>query len=78
MSKEYKSVEQFNQVSVGEQYKAVQLKAKTGSEWNSIIRNYYLIEEKNSVYLIEMQYFTEAAEGYGARMQAMLDTFKIN
>ncbi len=63
-------------VSVGN-YKGTLITAKGGSEWNSIVRNYYIIEDSTAIYTIETQYFLEAAEGYGARIQAMLDTFKI-
>lgn len=58
-------------------YKGTILTAQAGSEWNSIIRNYYIVENGTSIYVIEAQYFVEAAEGYGARIQAMLDTFKM-
>lgn len=58
-------------------YKGTILTAKAGSEWNSIIRNYYIIEKGTSMYTIETQYFVDAAEGFGVRIQAMLNTFKI-
>jgi hypothetical protein len=58
-------------------YKGTILTAQAGSEWNSIIRNYYIIENGTSIYVIEAQYFVEASEGYGARFEAMLNTFKM-
>lgn len=58
-------------------YKGTTITAQAGSEWNSIIRSYYIIEDGKSIYTIESQYFLEASEGFGARIHAMLDTFKI-
>lgn len=58
-------------------YTGTIITARAGSEWNSVIRNYYIIENGTSIYTLESQYFLEAAEGYGARIHAMLDTFKI-
>lgn len=58
-------------------YKGSIVTARSGSEWNSIIRNYYIIENGTGLYIIESQYFLEAAEGYGARIHAMLSTFEI-
>ncbi|MDF2513410.1 MAG: hypothetical protein K0S04_3276 [Herbinix sp.] len=68
--------EKTTDASIGN-YKGTIIRAKAGSEWNSIIRNYYIIENGTSIYSIEAQYFLEAAEGYGARIQAMLNTFEI-
>ena len=58
-------------------YTGTIVRAQAGSEWNSIIRNYYIIENGKSIYVLESQYFVEAAEGYGARIYAMLNTFEI-
>ncbi|TAH74762.1 MAG: hypothetical protein EWM47_01690 [Anaerolineaceae bacterium] len=52
-------------------------KLKTGEEWNSIIRNFYIIKADENYYVIETQYFLEAAEGFGARIWAMLNTFEM-
>lgn len=49
-----------------------------GTDWNSTIQNYYFIQHKDFVYMIETQYFVEAAEGYGSRIHAMLNTVKFN
>ncbi|MDD3413323.1 MAG: hypothetical protein PHY47_04920 [Lachnospiraceae bacterium] len=62
--------------SIGD-YKGTIVTAQSGLEWNSIIRNYYIIENDTSIYTIEAQYFVEASEGFGSRIQAMLNTFKI-
>jgi hypothetical protein len=58
-------------------YKGMIITANAGTEWNSIIRNYYIIENGTSIYTIETQYFLDAEEGYGARFQAMLNTFEM-
>ena len=63
-------------ISIGK-YKGAALTVRDGSEWNSLIHNYYMIEDGTSLYIIEAQYFVEAEEGYSARIQAMLDSFEI-
>lgn len=77
LSHGYSSVEQLPKTTIGDNYDAIHIIAKTGNKWNSSVRELYMIESNKSIYLVEMQYFTEAAEGYGARMHAMIDTFKI-
>lgn len=52
------------------------LTAVSGKEWNSIVRKYHIIQEGTSIYVFESQYFLEAAEGYGARIHAMINTFE--
>jgi len=63
--------------TIGKNYDCTQITLQAGREWNSVIRNYYIIETDNTLYLIETQSFLEAEEGYGARIQAMLNTFYI-
>lgn len=46
-----------------------------GNEWNSPVREYYYLIKDNYLYEIEVQYYAEAAEGYGARIDALLNTF---
>lgn len=58
-------------------YNTLHYNLVTGKEWNSTVRNYYMVEGNQSVYFIETQYFLEAEEGYGARLTAMLKTFQI-
>ncbi|NLJ96860.1 MAG: hypothetical protein GX321_06865 [Clostridiales bacterium] len=68
----------IGQVTIGT-YTARHFKFITGHDWDSIIRNYYIINSDDSdtiKYIIESQYFVEAEEGYGARISAMLETFK--
>lgn len=57
--------------------KDVQVTVQTGHNWDSVIRKYRVIGEADKVFLIETQYYLEAEEGYGARIQAMVDTFYI-
>lgn len=63
-------------VKIGD-YEAVHYMIKEGNEWNSLIKHCYLVPAGNYYYVIQTQYFLEAAEGYGARIEAMLDTFTI-
>jgi hypothetical protein len=84
LDKEQKSINTFNEdvavyvedVTIGT-YTGKHYKLKTGDEWDSIIRNFYIIEDNDVLYIIETQYFLEAAEGYGARIAAILNTFEI-
>lgn len=59
-------------------YDAIDFKLIDGSEWNSLVKHYYLITTEQNYYVIQTNYYLEAAEGYGARILAMLDTFEIN
>lgn len=63
---------------IGEQKnKAIYFRTQSGTKWNSIIREYYIIQDETDIILIETQFFLEAEEGHGARFSAMIDTFKI-
>ncbi|MDF2869354.1 MAG: hypothetical protein K0R05_929 [Anaerocolumna sp.] len=57
--------------------KDAEVTVQTGYKWDSVIRKYHVIGEADKIFLIETQYYLEAEEGYGARLQAMLDTFYI-
>ena len=57
--------------------KDVQVTVQTGYNWDSVIRKYRVIGEAGKVFLIETQYYLEAEEGYGARIEAMIDTFYV-
>jgi hypothetical protein len=50
----------------------------SGNEYNSAIKKLAVIDTITAYYTIETQYFLEAAEGYGSRIRALLDTFIIN
>ncbi|BCJ95804.1 hypothetical protein acsn021_33730 [Anaerocolumna cellulosilytica] len=73
----YQSMDTTYSSTIGKNYDCIQITLQAGREWNSVIRNYYIIEADKAVYLVETQYFLEAEEGYGARIQAMLNTFYI-
>lgn len=61
-----------------EQYKTIYCRTQKGYNWNSAIREYYILQDENDIILIETQYYVEAEEdGYGAIFSAMLDTFKL-
>lgn len=76
LSQQISNVQQFDQVKVGSS-EAVMLKAVAGTDWNSVIRNMYFIQDGDSIIEIQTQYFLEAEEGYGARISALLDTFAL-
>lgn len=58
-------------------YTAYSYTLRLGNAWNSAIRKYYFITLDSYLYKIEMQYFVEAEEGYGARLSAMLATLSF-
>jgi hypothetical protein len=59
-------------------YDAIVFKSNFGTDSNSAIKKFAVIETLVSYYTIETGYFLEAEEGYGARIKALLDTFTIN
>ena len=57
---------------------AFKTKILEGQEWDSLIHRYYVISDhQGGSYVIHQQYFLEAAEGHGVRLNAMLEEFKI-
>jgi len=72
----YINVEQKDNLRIN-QWEAEQYSYIEGSDWDSLVKKYYLLSMDKSLYLIESQYFLGAAEGFGARILAMLDTFTI-
>lgn len=72
----YMNAEYMGDVKIGD-YTAKHYKTLNGSEWNSVVKNYYQITYGKYIYLIDIQYFLEAAEGYGARIMAMLNTIEF-
>lgn len=65
--------DQMAEVPFGK-YTALYYHSTSGEEWNSTVNNYYVVENGDYSYFIDTQYFLEAAEGYGARIDAMLKT----
>lgn len=45
--------------------------------WDSDVKTLWYIDAKEGAYFIEEHYFFEATEGWGARINQMLNTFKI-
>lgn len=58
-------------------YNAKKFSFKEGNKYNSRVVEYYATEKNKTVYLIEINYFVEAEEGYGERLHSMLDTFQF-
>ena len=46
-------------------------------KWDSDVKNLWYIDAGEGTYLIEEHYFFEAAEGWGVRINQMINTFKI-
>lgn len=73
---QYTKVE--NRGAVDEPIKANLVYANNGTQWNSAIIKYYLVDNtKGGTFIIKQQFFLEAEEGHGARMSNMLKEFKI-
>jgi hypothetical protein len=70
----YVAIEFSSDVTIGG-YNAKLYHFTSGKDWNSTTNNIYQIEHGDYIYEILTQTFIEAEEGYGARIQAMLDTF---
>jgi len=57
---------------------AIEIIGVAGDEWNSPVVRYYLIDNTaGGTFVVQMQYFLEAEEGYGARFDTMLHGFQI-
>lgn len=46
-------------------------------KWDSDVKTLWYIYANEGTYFIEEHYFLEATEGWGVRINQMLDTFKI-
>ena len=57
---------------------AIEIRGYAGSEWNSPVVRYYLIDNTlGGTFVVRMQYFLEAEEGHGVRFDTMLNEFQI-
>ena len=57
---------------------AIEIRGYAGSEWNSPVVRYYLIDNTlGGTFVVKMQYFLEAEEGHGERFDTMLREFQI-
>ncbi len=76
LKSKYPIVENRGQVS--DPVKGTLIHAASGNEWDDIILKYYIIDNtKGGAFVIEQQYFLEAAEGHGARFYHILKEFQI-
>lgn len=51
---------------------------KTGTQWDTPVHRYYVTTKRSGqVFIVKQIYFLEAAEGHGARFNAMLETFEV-
>jgi hypothetical protein len=77
LSEENIEIGVLSDIKLGD-YDVIGFKSNYGTDYNSAIKNIYIIESEDAFYNIETQIFLEAEEGYGARIKALLDTIKIN
>ena len=57
---------------------ATLLEARQGDEWNDeVVRFYIFPNEKGGAFIVKQQFFFEAYEGHGVRMDNMLKTFEL-
>jgi len=67
-----------NKGAINSPVKGILIYASSGSEWNSPIIKYYLVDNtKGGTFVIKQQLFLEASEGHGVRLDNMLKDFKI-
>lgn len=63
---------------VSEPLDAIFFYALGGNEWNDVVVRYYLVDNtKGGTFVIKQQFFLEAEEGHGVRLDNMLKEFKI-
>ena len=47
-------------------------------QWDDAVMKVYVLDNTaGGVFVVKMRYFTEAEEGHGARLEAMLNGFEI-
>lgn len=61
-----------------EEYTATLLEMREGTSGISRVANFYVVENNGQVYIVEEDYFVEAEEGFGARLDMMLGTITFN
>jgi hypothetical protein len=72
----YKKVE--NRGKVKDPIESTLIYASTGTKWNDVVIKYYVVDNtKGGSFIIKQQFFLEASEGHGARLDNMLNEFKI-
>ncbi|MDX5474804.1 MAG: hypothetical protein LPK00_04625 [Bacillaceae bacterium] len=76
IQEEYEIVK--NQTEVQTPISAHVLEARQGDEWNDeVVRFYIFSNEKGGTFIVKQQFFFEAYEGHGVRMDNMLKTFEL-
>lgn len=76
LDREYETFE--NQGIVNDPIEAIHLAAKTGTNHDSILVKYYIVDNtRGGSFIIKMEYIYEAAEGHGARFYHMLKEFEV-
>ncbi len=55
-------------------YAATYLRRTTGAGSNDAVVEFYVTEQNGTIFLVEVGYFVDGVEGFGARLAAMLDT----
>ena len=69
LKKKYQNVTAEN---VNDPFKATMIRVVSGNEWNSVVKNVYILDNhKGGVFVIEEHLFLEASEGHGARFYQM-------
>lgn len=56
---------------------AVVLHYSEGTEYDDVVKTYYVVQAGDTVYLIENSFYQEAAEGFGGRMAQMVATIRF-
>lgn len=78
MKKELKEFSTFRVEKVNSPIHSTMITASNGNEWDSVVVKYYILSNgKNGSFIIKQEYFLEASEGHGARMDQMVKEFKI-
>ncbi|WP_100333296.1 hypothetical protein [Bacillus alkalisoli] len=76
VQKEYAIIKE--QAIVHTPISATLFEARQGDEWNDeVVRFYIFPNEKGGTFIIKQQFFFEAYEGHGVRMDNMLKTFEL-
>lgn len=76
LKEQYPDVTQPQEIT--EPVDAIMFRALSGSEWDSTIVRYYLIDNTvGGTFIVEERFFLEAEEGHGARFSTMLQQFQI-
>lgn len=78
-NKKYKEYNFEENVQIGKNaYQAYKINITKGLEWNSEVKEVYIINvNEHDRFVIEINYFIEATEGFGSTMKQVLSTLEI-